>query len=67
MGRRADAALFTRINALRTTLADLERDLRQHGDMELADVIKRAHRELMLPAFTGAENTRGVNADAVRK
>lgn len=56
--RRADSALFTRLHAFRTTGKTLEQDLRKWGDGELADVVKRALRELQSPAFTGPDNKR---------
>lgn len=67
MSRRADASLFSRIATLKSDMATLEYDLRQYGDRELSAVIKRARRELQHQAFTGAENTNGVNAGAIRR
>lgn len=64
---RADNKLFARIAKVRNDLKALEDDLTQHGDRELAKAVKRAHRELDHPAVTGAENTRGVKAGAVRR
>lgn len=66
MPRRADTPLFTRLATLSSDMATLEADLLKHGDQELASVVKRARRELQHPAFTGANNTRGVDSGAVR-
>lgn len=57
--RRADTALFTRMRTVQNDLKTLETDLRRYGDRELADVAKRAYRELQHPAFTAAANSSG--------
>jgi hypothetical protein len=57
--RRADSTLFARMRTLQADAKQLEIDLRRHGDRELADVAKRAYRELSHPAFTGAANQQG--------
>jgi hypothetical protein len=67
MARRADTTLLGRIQTADADLKQLEIDLMRFGDRELAKVVKRARRELLLPARTGAVNTLGVNADAVRR
>lgn len=67
MSRRADAALFTRIQTLRSDARQLANDLRAYGDGELSTAVSRALSELNHPSLTGAENTLGVNADAYRK
>lgn len=57
--RQADNTLLDRIIAERDALRLLESDLRKFGDTELADVVQRAHREIQVPAFTGAANKAG--------
>ena len=57
--RRADNTLFARMRTAQSDLKQLEVDLRRYGDRELADVAKRAYRELSHPAFTAAANGTG--------
>lgn len=66
MARRADTSLTNRLATLNNDMRTLELDLRNFGDLELADVVKRARRELQNPAFTGPINTLGVNHGNVR-
>ena len=67
MGRRADQTRVDLITAEITSLKALEANLRTYGDLELSQAVKRARRELEQPVVSGAINTLGVNADAVRK
>lgn len=67
MAIRANSTLMGRIRTIRTDLKTLERDLHNAGDKELSKAVKRAARELDHPTFTGADNSFGVNAYAVRK
>lgn len=64
---RANTTLMARIATLRADALQLKLDLYRAGDKELAQSVERAHRELSHTSVTGAENTYGVNADAVRR
>lgn len=57
--RQADNTLIDRMIQLRNDAAQLELDLRRHGDRESAAVVKRAGRELQAPAFTAVANRAG--------
>lgn len=57
--RQADSVLIDRMIAERDHLRTLEADLRRYGDRESADIVKRAYRELQLPAFTSVANKAG--------
>lgn len=67
MARRADSTLMGRIATERANLIQLETDLRAFGDHELLRAVELARRELDSSAVSGAINTFGVNADAVRR
>lgn len=67
MARRANSTLIGRVVTIRADLQTLENDLRNYGDKELLAAVQRAKTELMHTSVTGAENTFGVNADAVRR
>lgn len=64
---RANSTLMGRIATLRADARQLKLDLRAAGDKELSQSVERAERELSHSSVTGAENTFGVNADAVRR
>ena len=67
MSQRANPTLMSRIATEQATLKQLRLDLYAAGDKELAQVVERAEREFNHPALTGAVNSYGVNADAVRR
>lgn len=64
---RPDDALLARAQAARVELKAIYLAARAQGAKELADVAYRAYSEFVLPAFTGEENTRGVQTSAVRR
>lgn len=66
MGRRADSTLMSSVAAERANLVALEANLRAFGDLELSQAVKRARKEMDI-VYNMAQNTFGVNADAVRK
>jgi len=54
------AALFKVFSVLDRDLADLDADLQNVGERELADAVKRARRELELVRRLGVYEDRGV-------
>jgi hypothetical protein len=58
--------LFAQLERTLKTQQRLEHDLRQLGDNDVADVVKRARREFMHPNYTSAVNTLGMDPHELR-
>lgn len=59
MGRAANTELFARIQLVAAELSALHLDLRSYGDVDAADAVKRANRELELVVRQGLFTARG--------
>lgn len=65
MSRPTDVAV-AQAQTDRAMLKSRADSLRASGHKELSQVYYRAYSEFVLPAFTGEENTRGLNLDVRR-
>lgn len=61
MARDANSVQMKRFRKVVTELEALDQELRQHGDHDAADAIKRARRELEVVVRQGLFAARGVN------